>query len=67
MPLWSALKTSNEVLGENMPMGEVAKKMEKDIKDALDRGLDVLKDMKKKGFGGDIEGVENRIRKCGEI
>jgi hypothetical protein len=65
--LWGALKTSNEVLGADMPMAETAKKMENDIKDGLERGIDVLKDMKKRGFGGNIEGVENRVTKYAEI
>jgi hypothetical protein len=50
-----------------MPMAEVAKKMEKEIKDGLDKGVEILEDMKKKGFGGDVSGVESRIKRCEEI
>jgi hypothetical protein len=40
VPIWQALKTSREVLGEDMPAAKFALKVERELQDGLRKGFE---------------------------
>lgn len=67
IPLWVALRTSNQVLGEAMPMAKEAQTIEKDIREALRRGQKALQDEVDGGFKENIAFVSSTIDICEQI
>ena len=67
IPLWNALKTSNQILGASMPEAEKAQKVEKDIRAALDKGLKILDEEVKSGFRMKFDYVTEAIQQCESV
>jgi len=67
IPFWNALRTSHRVLGANMPDAELATKLEKETRKALDTGLDKLRKANDGDFKTNYAHVEEAIRQCESV